>query len=102
MARGALLWLLGVPLAPAQLLQGLPERRQPGLTFRIVRGTVHEDANPARLLGLLRACRERPCDRNSNNFDEISPAHVTLRNEVKDDASFQSLSDYGGNVRFGS
>jgi hypothetical protein len=27
---------------------------------------------------------------------------VTLRSEVKDDASFQRLSDYGGNVRFGS
>jgi hypothetical protein len=79
--------------APAQLLQGLCEGCEPGLTFRIVRGPVHEDANPAHLLGLLRACRERPSNRNSNNFDDISPAHVTLRNEVKDDASFQSLSD---------
>ena len=40
--------------------------------------------------------------RASDNFDETSPAHVTLRNEVKDDASFRSLSDWGGNVRFGS
>jgi hypothetical protein len=38
----------------------------------------------------------------SNNFDEISPAHVTLRSEVKHDASFQSLSDWCGDVRFGS
>jgi hypothetical protein len=78
---------------PAQLLQGLPEHREPGLTFLIVLGPVHEDANPAHLLALLRACRERPCDRNSNNFDEISTAHATLRSEVKGDASFQSLSD---------
>jgi len=45
----------------------------------------HEDANPAHLLGLSRACRERPYDRNSKNFDEISPAHGTLRKEVKGD-----------------
>jgi hypothetical protein len=70
------------PLAPPQLLQALPKRREPGLTFRIVRSPVHEDANPAHVLGLLRACRERPCDRNSNNFDEISPAHVTTPCEV--------------------
>src|SRR5262249_32294060 len=37
---------------------------------------VVDDAN-ARQLGLLRDCRDRPCDRNSNNFDEISPAHET-------------------------
>jgi hypothetical protein len=40
---------------------------------------LHEDANPAHLLGLLRTCRERPYDGNSNTFGEISPAHVILR-----------------------
>jgi hypothetical protein len=76
------------------LLQGLSEQLEPGLTFRIVGGPVHEDANPAYLLGLLRMCPKRPSGhRASDNFDEISPAHVTLRNEVKDDASFGSLSD---------
>src|SRR5262245_28814916 len=43
---------------------------------------------------LLRACSKRPSGRGaSNTFNEIPPAHVTLRSEVKDDASFQSLSD---------
>src|SRR5262249_4182604 len=37
-----------------------------------------------------------------NSFDEISPAHGAIPCEVKDDASFRSLSNQGGNVRFGS
>ena len=41
---------------------------------------------------LLRTRCERPCRRRaSNDFDKISPAHVTLRSEVKHEASFQSL-----------
>ena len=34
-------------VAPAQLLQGLPERRDAGLTFCIVRGPVHEHTDAA-------------------------------------------------------
>jgi hypothetical protein len=44
------------------LLQGLLERREAGLTLRVVRGPVHEHADPPHLLGLLRARHERPCD----------------------------------------
>src|SRR5262249_38458928 len=52
---------------------------------------------------LLRTRREWPsCGPSSNSFDEISTAHATLRSEVKGDASFQSLSNQSGNVRFGS
>jgi hypothetical protein len=52
---------------------------------------------------LLCANSERPCGCGaSNNFDEISPAHATIPCEVKDDASIRSLSDQGGDVRFGS
>jgi hypothetical protein len=42
------------------LFEGLPERRNPGLTFSIVFGPVHEDANPAHLLGLLSLRGKRP------------------------------------------
>jgi hypothetical protein len=37
-------------IAPAQLLEGLCERREAGLSFRIVRGQIHEHADaPHRL-----------------------------------------------------
>src|SRR5215813_204783 len=54
-------------VAPAQLLQDLPERRYAGLTLWIVRGHVHQHADPAHLLGLLRArrvCTKRALRRN--------------------------------------
>jgi acyl-CoA reductase-like NAD-dependent aldehyde dehydrogenase len=44
-----------IAVAPAQLLQDLPERPYAGLTLWIVRGHVHQHADPAHLLGLLRA-----------------------------------------------
>src|SRR5262249_2396938 len=47
-------------IAPAQLLQGLLERREAGLTLRIVCGPAHEYADAPHALALLRARRERP------------------------------------------
>src|SRR5262249_28857469 len=47
-------------IGPAQLLQPLQERRETRLSFRIVGGEVHEDADLPHLTGLLRARRERP------------------------------------------
>ena len=41
-------------VAPAQLLQGLPERRDGGLTFWIVSGPIHEHADAPHALRLLR------------------------------------------------
>src|SRR5262245_7814882 len=65
------------------------------------RGAIYKPDHRHR--SLLRGRSERPSESQSNNnFDEISPAHVTLRSEVKHDASFESLSDPGGGVRFGS
>jgi hypothetical protein len=52
-------------VGPAQLLQGLQEPRDAGLPFRIVRGMVHQHADPLYLLGLLRARREWPRNRRS-------------------------------------
>ena len=48
-------------VGPAELLQRLYERRFAGLSFRIVRGRVHEHADAPHALSLLRPRRERPC-----------------------------------------
>ena len=45
---------------PARFLEALQERREAHLSFRIVRGEVHQHADPPHALGLLRARRERP------------------------------------------
>jgi len=47
-------------IAPAQLLQGLLERREAGLPLFIIRGSVYEDANAPHPIWLLRARRKRP------------------------------------------
>jgi hypothetical protein len=47
-------------VGPAELLQRLYERRVAGLSFRILRGRVHENADAPHPLDLLRARRERP------------------------------------------
>src|SRR5512141_1982937 len=63
-------------VAPAQLLQGLPERRDGGLTFWIVSGPVHEHTDPPHLLGLLRPRCKRPCRRRAaEKRDELAPLH---------------------------
>jgi len=45
------------------LLQALCQRRDAGLSFRIIRGQVHEHADPPHPLALLRKAGERPCRR---------------------------------------
>src|SRR5258705_13434058 len=64
-------------VAPAQLLQGLCERREAGLSFRIVRGPIHEHADAPDALALLRARRERPRrSRAAEQRDELASPHV--------------------------
>ena len=55
-------------LAPAQLLQGLCERRETRMSLRIVPSTEHADAPHP--LWLLRARSERPRCRASEQRDE--------------------------------
>ena len=63
-------------VGPAQLLQPLQERREAGLSFRIVRGQAHEHADAPHPLGLLRARRERPRGRRAaEKRDELAPPH---------------------------
>jgi hypothetical protein len=63
-----------IAVAPAQLLQDLPERRYAGLTLWIVRGHVHQHADPPHPLG-LRSRRERPSGCTANEHDELAPPH---------------------------
>src|SRR5262249_1062848 len=80
-----------IAVAPAQLLQDLPERRYAGLTLWIVHGHVHQHADPAHLLGLLRVRRERPRGRAADERDEIAPFHSIT--------SSARASNMGGMVR---
>src|SRR5262249_32931919 len=50
---------------PTKLLQPLRESGEPSLTFRIVRGEIHEHADAPDALALLRARRERPRGRRA-------------------------------------
>src|SRR6516162_10236083 len=59
---------------PTRFLQPLQERRETRLSFRVVRGEVHEHANAARALPLLRARRQRERNRRSaEQRDELAP-----------------------------
>jgi hypothetical protein len=59
------------------LLQSLVERRDAGLSFRIVRSHGHEYTDAPHSLRLLRARRKRPPDRRTaKKCDEVAPLHV--------------------------
>jgi hypothetical protein len=62
-------------VGPAQLLEGLPERRDVGLHLRIVLGERIQHANPSDAVGLLRSRRERPCRRAAEQRDELASLH---------------------------
>jgi hypothetical protein len=66
-------------LGPTQLPQTLHERRDAGLSFRIVRGQVQEHADASQPLRLLCVRRERPSRRrNAEERDELAPLHGRL------------------------
>ena len=57
------------------MLQSLHECRKPGLSFRVVRGHVHEHADAPHALALLRPRRERPSRRAADERDERTSVH---------------------------
>src|SRR5258708_36450284 len=57
---------------PAELLKPLAERAEPSLCLWIVLRNRHQDPDPAHLIGLLRARRDRPRSRAAKKGDEIS------------------------------
>src|SRR3979411_207697 len=58
--------------SPAPLLQPLHERRDTGLSLRIVRREIHEHADAAHPAALLRARRNRPCRRAAEQRYKIA------------------------------
>jgi hypothetical protein len=56
-------------------LQATQESREASLSFRIVRGQIHEHPDAPQSFALLRARRERHGGRNSNACDEIASSH---------------------------
>src|SRR5262249_17640411 len=65
-----------VTLAPAALRQPLPQCRHAAPRLRIgLSGTPNQRTDPRHSLGLLRACRERPCCRAAENRDERTSVH---------------------------
>ena len=63
-------------VAPAQLLQGLCERREAGLSFRVVHGQIHEHADASHPLRLLCACSERSTGHcAAEKRDELASSH---------------------------
>ena len=64
------------PMVQPNCCQPLQERREAGLTFRIVRGCGQEHADAPHPLALLRARRERPRGRRAaEQRDELAPLH---------------------------
>jgi hypothetical protein len=59
---------------PSTLFQPLPECREASLALRIVFGECQEHADAAHPARLLRARRERPCQRRpAEQRDELAP-----------------------------
>jgi hypothetical protein len=65
-------------VGPTQLAQGLCERRDAGLCFRVIRGRGYEHADAPHALALLRTRRERPCRRAAEQGDELASSHCSL------------------------
>src|SRR5262249_47670823 len=79
--------------APAQFLQALQKRRAPRPRFGIVRGQVHEHADPAHPLALLRLRHHRPrCRRATEQRDELAPTDHSITSSAVE-------SSVGGTVR---
>src|SRR6516165_3571155 len=69
---------------PAQFLQLLDERSALRPSFRIALRPAHQYADPAHLLGLLRACRERPrCRRAAEQRDELAPPDHSITSSAR-------------------
>src|ERR1700720_2255005 len=63
-------------LAPTELVETLPKYLKLRTCVRVVLGGVHQHANPAHPLGLLRTRRERPCDRTAERGYKLPPCNV--------------------------
>src|SRR6516225_7525298 len=82
----------GTVLRPAEFLESLAERCDPGASFPVALGIRHQHAHPPHTLALLRACRERPRRRRpTEKHDERAAPHSIT--------SSARASSVGGMVR---
>src|SRR5262249_3455257 len=63
-------------LRPPDLLQLVPERRDPGLPFIVALGVAHQHADASHALGLLRPPRERPRRCAAEQRDEFATVQL--------------------------
>jgi hypothetical protein len=64
--------------SPAPFLQPLQKHANAGLSFRIVRGQMHEHADAPHTLGLLRGRRKRPRRRRAaDQCNDLAASHGT-------------------------
>src|SRR5262249_46066066 len=76
-------------LGPAELAEAFPKRGNAGLSFRIAFRKRRQHADSPHSLALLRARRERPCDRRTaEQRDELAP----FDHSITSSASASSLS----------
>ena len=67
---------------PTKLPKPLPEPREAGLCFWVILGVPDQHSDRRHLIGLLRACRERPRCRAAEKRYELAPSyaeHATFR-----------------------
>src|SRR6516164_9643477 len=70
--------------AQTEFLQGLRERYDARLTFRLVSAVVHQHADAAHSAGLLRARRERHRSRcTAYDCNELAPLHSITSSAVE-------------------
>src|SRR5262249_29624584 len=71
------------PFGPTQLLQSCSERRNPRLSYRVVRAEPHENTDLAHAVGLLRARHQRRTRGTNNQSNGIPPIHATTHTEQR-------------------
>src|SRR5262245_35106194 len=69
--------------APARFLQPLQECRETPLSFRIFCGEVHEDADAAHFLSLLRSHHDRPRRSAAEQRDELAAPHHSITSSAR-------------------
>jgi hypothetical protein len=84
---------------PTQFPHSLLERGDARLSFRIVRGKVHQHADAAHLLALLRPRRERPSRRAAEQRDNLATLQLMEMHRIPQAREcIARISDCSGSV----
>src|SRR5262245_59379358 len=65
----------GINRSAPRVFQAALECSEPGLAFRRVRGSVHQDADPPHLVALLCMAPHRPRRNAAEQRDKLAPSH---------------------------